>query len=95
MEISKGKFDDVDISNIVKQIHESDINIIANYIFGLLGDSMETMRKTLNLSKKQKTLACNAYTAMLLPGSRLYKDAVENLWELPDDYTGFSFHAFI
>ena len=94
LEISKGKFDDVDIRNVVKQVHDSDINIIANYMFGLPGDTIETMSKTLKLSKELKTLAWNAYAAMPLPGSQLYKDAVEGGLELPDDYAGYSFHAY-
>lgn len=94
LEISKGKFEDVDIKNIVKQVHEADINIIGNYMFGLPGDNMESMQKTLDLSKELKTLAWNAYAAMPLPGSHLYKQAIESGWELPEDYAGYSFHAY-
>jgi hypothetical protein len=30
---------------------------------------------------------------MALPGSQLYKSALENEYKLPDTYTGFSFHS--
>ena len=48
LEVSKGKFEDVDVRKIVKQIHDSDIEIMANYIFGLPGDNHESMKKHLN-----------------------------------------------
>ena len=31
---------------------------------------------------------------MPLPGSQIYKDAVDAGWELPSDYEGYSFHSF-
>ena len=34
------------------------------------------------------------YAAMALPGSRLYKEALENGNDLPDDYIGYSFHSY-
>jgi len=94
LEISKGKFEDVDIVDVVEQVHDADINIIANYMYGLTGDTMETMQKTLDLSYELCTLAWNAYAAMPLPGSQLYKDAVERGEKLPEDYAGYSFHSY-
>ena len=63
---------------------ESDIEIMANYIFGLPGDTINTMQKTFDLSMDLCTVGWNAYAAMALPGSQLYKNAIENnisLWE--------------
>ncbi len=94
LENSKGKFRDVDIVDVVKQVHDADINIIANYIFGLPGDTIETMQKTLDLSRELCTIAWNAYVAIPLPGSQLYKDSVEEDMELPEDYDGYSFHSY-
>ena len=48
LEVSKGKFEDVNIVDVVNQIHDADIGIIANYMFGLPGDTYETMKKTLD-----------------------------------------------
>ena len=39
-----------DIRDVVKIVHDADIEIIANYLFGLPGDTIETMQKTLDLS---------------------------------------------
>ena len=94
LEVSKGKFEDVNILDVVNQIHDADIGIIANYMFGLPGDTFETMQKTLDLSLELNTIAWNAYAAMPLPGSQLYKNAVESGFELPEDYAGYSFHAY-
>jgi len=94
LEVSKGKFEDVNIVDVVNQIHDADIGIIANYMFGLPGDTYETMKKTLDLSLELNTIAWNAYAAMPLPGSQLYKDAVDKGYDLPEDYAGYSFHAY-
>jgi radical SAM superfamily enzyme YgiQ (UPF0313 family) len=94
LEVSKGKFEDVDINHVIEQVHEADIEVMANYIFGLTGDSKESMQKTLDLSIELCTLGWNAYAAMALPGSKLYKDAIMNGTKLPATYEGFSFHSY-
>lgn len=94
LEVSKGKFEDVDINQVINQVHEADIEVMANYIFGLTGDSKESMQKTLDLSLELCTLGWNAYAAMALPGSKLYKDAIMNGTKLPTTYEGFSFHSY-
>ena len=75
-------------------VHDADIEIIGNYLFGLPGDTYETMGTTMSLSKELCTLAGNAYAAMALPGSLLYKFALEAGQKLPDNYEGYSFHAY-
>ena len=94
LEVAKGKFEDVDVKQVVNQVHESDIEIMANYIFGLPGDTINTMQKTFDLSMDLCTVGWNAYAAMALPGSQLYKNAIENNISLPDSYEGFSFHSY-
>ena len=94
MEASKGKFEDLDIKDVVKKVHDADIEIIANYLFGLQGDTFESMQKTLDLGLELCTIAWNAYAVMALPGSGLYKEAIEKGFELPDDYAGYSFYSY-
>jgi anaerobic magnesium-protoporphyrin IX monomethyl ester cyclase len=94
LEVSKGKFEDVDINKVIQQVHEADIEVMANYIFGLPGDTKESMQKTLDLSKELCTFGWNAYAAMALPGSKLYKEAIEKGISLPDTYEGYSFHGY-
>ena len=52
------------------------------------------MNKTLNLSKELCTSGWNAYAAMALPGSQLYKDAIDKKIRLPENYEGYSFHSY-
>ena len=67
---------------------------MANYIFGLPGDTRETINKTLQLSLDLCTMGWNTYAAMALPGSQLYKEALINKTRLPDTYEGYSFHSY-
>ncbi len=94
LEVSKGKFEDVDIDKVVNQVHESGIEIMANYIYGLPGDTKDTINETFKLSKKLNTLGWNTYAAMALPGSALYKEALEKNYKLPEKYEDFSFHSY-
>jgi len=94
LEVSKGKFEDVDISQVIQQVHDADIEVMANYIFGLPGDTKESMQKTLDFSKELCTFGWNAYAAMALPGSQLYKNAIMNGIPLPNTYEGYSFHGY-
>ena len=94
LEVSKGKFEDVNIREVIKNVHDADIEVMANYIFGLPKDSKTTMEKTFNLSLELTTAGWNTYAAMALPGSQLYKDAIDKKYKLPENYEGYSFHAY-
>tara|TARA_R110001599_G_scaffold79037_2_gene214378 strand:- start:334 stop:1167 length:834 start_codon:yes stop_codon:yes gene_type:complete len=94
LEVSKGKFEDVNITEVIGHCHDAGIEVMANYIVGLPGDTKESMQKTLDLSLELCTSGWNTYAAMALPGSQLYKNAIENNTPLPEDYTGYSFHAY-
>ena len=94
LEVAKGKFEDVDVENVINQVHEAGIEVMANYIYGLPGDTKETIEKTFQLSLKLNTLGWNTYAAMALPGSELYKNALKNNIKLPDNYDGYSFHSY-
>jgi len=94
LQVTKGRFEDVDIREVVKMVHDADIEIIANYLFGLPGDDFKSMEKTFDLSLELCTLAWNAYATMALPGSLMYKEAVDAGHKMPDDYAGYSFHSY-
>ena len=94
LEVDKGKFEDVDVRKVIQKVHEADINVMANYIFGLPGDTKETVKKTFDLSLELCTAGWNTYGAMALPGSYLYKKALEEGKQLPDTYEGYSFHSY-
>jgi len=94
LEVDKGKFEDVDVRKVIDKLHESDINVMANYIYGLPGDTRETIEKTFQLSLELCTAGWNTYGAMALPGSLLYKNALEKGTKLPETYEGYSFHSY-
>ena len=94
LEVDKGKFEDVDVQKVIDRVHQADINVMANYIYGLPGDTNETIKKTFELSLKLCTAGWNTYGAMALPGSYLYKKALEDGVKLPDSYEGYSFHSY-
>lgn len=83
-----------DIYQIVRSIQEAGINVIGNYIFGLPDDDIESMRATLEMAKELNCEFANFYSAMAYPGSPLYVMAVENGWQLPEDWSGFSQHSY-
>jgi len=93
-EVTKGAFEEVDIRHVVSEIRSCDISVIANYIFGLPGDTHETMQETLDLGLELNTEMWNAYPAMALPGSPLYQLARKNRWPLPDSFEGYSFLSY-
>jgi len=94
LDISKGKFKNDDIKKIIKDVHDAGISVMANYIFGLPGDTIESMRETLNLSIELNTAGWCGYPAIALPGSKLYKDVMLNNFSLPTLYEEFSFHGY-
>ena len=91
--MTKGRFEDVDIRDVVKKIRSHGINVAANYIFGLPEDNYETMQGTLDLAIEMNTEMANFYSAMAYPGSPLYGIAKKEGWRLPSSYTGYSQHS--
>src|SRR3989344_267556 len=81
-DVTKGRFEDVDIRDVVKKIRGNRINVAANYIFGLPEDNFETMQMTLDLALEMNTEMANFYSAMAYPGSPLYGIAKKEGWKL-------------
>ena len=67
---------------------------MANYIYGLPGDTKETIKETLELSKRICTSGWNTYASMALPGSNLYKVALEKKYDLPSNYEGYAWLSY-
>lgn len=93
-EVTKGSFKDLNIRDIVQKVRDFDINVIANYIVGLTGDTTETMQRTKDLALELNTEMMNVYPCMALPGSPLHLEARRKGWELPDTFSGYSFHSY-
>tara|TARA_B100000809_G_scaffold266807_1_gene331799 strand:+ start:1004 stop:2497 length:1494 start_codon:yes stop_codon:yes gene_type:complete len=93
-EITKGKFEDINIREVTKMIQDAGINVCANYIVGLGHDTYDTMQETLNLALELNAENHNIYCATSLPGSPLYMKAKQEGWELPNEYSEFGFLSY-
>ena len=72
LEISKGKFKEVHIKEVVQTIQSHDINVLGNYIFGFPNEDFKEMQETLDLAIDLNTEHANFYPCQALPGSPLY-----------------------
>lgn len=93
-EISKGKFQNVNIRDVAKKIRQADINVISNYIFGFPDDTRETMQETLDLALELNTEMANMYPCQALPGSPLHARAKMNGTPLPQTPEEFGFLTY-
>ena len=94
IEIDKGKFKQVNIREVVKNIKESGIHVLGNYIFGFPEDNVDTMNETLDLAIELNCEHTNFYPAQALPGSPLYLFAKKNNWDIPERYEEFAFLSY-
>lgn len=94
LEITKGTFKNVNITDTVKLIENANINVMANYIVGFPDDTYETMDETMNLAMELNTAMANVYPCQALPGSPLYIQAKKNGWELPSHPNEFAFLSY-
>ena len=92
--ITKGSFKDINIREVVRNIRNSDINVISNYIFGFPDDTKQTMQQTLDLALELNTETVNMYACAALPGSPLHLKAKQNNWKLPESYSGYGFLSY-
>ena len=88
--VSKGRFDQDQIKQVIDMTHAEGIYIVGNFIFGLPDDDLETMQETLDLAKDLNCEYGNFYCAMAYPGSKLYEEAVAQGIPLPETWTGFA-----
>ena len=92
--VEKGRFGTPEIIDVVRKIQQAGINVIGNFIFGLPDDTHGSMQETLDLALEANCEFANFYCAMAYPGSKLYNMAIENNWELPDSWIGYSQHSY-
>ncbi len=81
-----------DITQTIRAVRDAGINVIANYIFGLRGDDLASMHRTLDLAQELNTEWANFYSCMAYPGSAMYEDALREGWTLPESWAGYSQH---
>ena len=78
----------------VEMTREAGINTMGNFMFGLPGDTEETMQRTLDMAHDLNCEWVNFYCTMAYPGSKLYEDTNQD--DLPsrwEDYGQYSPNA--
>ncbi len=91
-DVDKGFRQDA-IFQTVEKVRAAGINVIANFIFGLPEDNVETMQETLDMALELNCEFANFYCAMAYPGSQLYNLAMKESWPLPQRWSGYSQHS--
>jgi anaerobic magnesium-protoporphyrin IX monomethyl ester cyclase len=94
LNIEKGRFQDMNIWQVVRTIEDHGIEVLGNYIFGFPEDTMETMQQTLDLAMDLNTTHANFYPCTALPGSPLYFQAKNEGWEVPEKFEEFAFLSY-
>ncbi len=74
----------------IEMTYAAGIHIIANFIFGLPDDDLESMQATLDMAKEFNFEYVNLYTAMAYPGSQLFEDAIKQGIKLPEKWHGYA-----
>ncbi len=83
------KTDEETTKKAIEMTRAAGIYIMANFIFGLPDDDLDTMRETLDMAKEYNFEYVNFYMAMAYPGSQLYNDAVKQDIKLPETWLGY------
>lgn len=90
-DVKKAQYNNETTREVVKMIKDADINILANVMYGLPQDDMESMEKTLAFAKELNCEWINMYATMAFPGSQLYEECIKNGGkDLPDSWLGYS-----
>lgn len=82
------QFNDESIYKVVEQMHAAGIEGALNYIFGLPGETPESLRETYNMAVALNGAFANFYCTQALPGSALYREALANGYPLPERLGG-------
>lgn len=90
MRAHKGRYTTEVVRRVVAKIHKAGINLCANFMFGLPGDTWDTMQETLNLAFELNCAFPSFFCAMAPPGSDLYNEMLEKKVTLPDQWVGYA-----
>jgi len=81
-----------DVREVVKSIHSHGIHVLNHMMFGLPGDTFESMKRTFGLAQELNCEFSNIYTVKAYPGSQLYKMCDKD--DLPKNWESFSQHSY-
>jgi anaerobic magnesium-protoporphyrin IX monomethyl ester cyclase len=81
------------IRRAVDIVHSAGIHVGGNYVFGLPGDTQESMQETLALAKELNTEYANFFITMCYPGTKILEVAKEKGYPLPERWGQYGFFA--
>lgn len=94
-DVSKGQYGQSDIEKVIKMTQKAGCNVMANFMFGLPDDTIESMQETLAFAKKINPEYINFYCVMAYPGSVLYQKILLNHPEyLPEQWIGYAQYSY-
>ena len=98
-EVTKGRFEEVHIQDVINKARNAGICVTGNYIFGLPTDTYETMEETLHEAMTTEIDYYNGYSCMAYPGSQLHREWSEKDSScLPENteagWLGYSHHSY-
>jgi radical SAM superfamily enzyme YgiQ (UPF0313 family) len=77
------------IENAIKWTNQAGIESIAHVIFGLPGETKETIQKTIDFIKKINPTYAQFYCAIPFPGTEFYDMAKKNGWLVTENWEAF------
>lgn len=90
----KGRFTKDTVRRVVKKVHDAGIDLCANFMFGLPGDTMKTMQENLDFALELQCAFPSFFCTMAIPGSDLYDVAIKDGTPLPDSWLGYASQGY-
>jgi anaerobic magnesium-protoporphyrin IX monomethyl ester cyclase len=91
---TKGNYNKNIVCNVVEKVHNAGIDLCANFMFGLPGDTLDTMKKNLEFALELKCAFPSLFCTMAIPGSELYLEALESTKPLPKSWLGYASQGY-
>jgi anaerobic magnesium-protoporphyrin IX monomethyl ester cyclase len=92
--VGKNAYNVDDVRTAVTKAHSVGIDFCANFMFGLPGDDYDSMQDTLDLAFELMPAFPSFFCTMAIPGSDLYKEALERGTSLPDTWLGYASQGY-
>jgi radical SAM superfamily enzyme YgiQ (UPF0313 family) len=90
----KGLYNKDVIRRVVNRAHAAGIDLCANFIFGLPGDTLESMQANFDFAVELNCVFPSFFCAMAVPGSELYDEALRAGIPLPDKWVGYASQGY-
>ncbi len=92
--VGKNNYELDTVKDVVRRCKSFGIDFCANFMFGLPGDTYDTMQSTLNLALELLPAFPSFFCTMAIPGSELYEEALKAGTRLPDTWLGYASQGY-